>query len=307
MQCHDEWCCKKIDELRHLNDDFVSLIRSIDDLQNVRRKADSVAHKALGHSIEIFKFIRTASLRLHEALANIWSCPAHEHHSANISLKKIVEMNKPDAADADHMCEVRFDMAFDVYSTSTEAIQVLVWFEIETSTHPYNDNPAGSPIFTASTSATASPNQPAEAISDRNNYPSTSNNRSSGMPLGQTLQIGASGMNSNNPSRPNTTFRIDDHSLPELCARQDLCLHLQRSYSTCENDQLSATSICIGVLQKTRTFKHLVFQRPATQCPNSSVSVEAVISGLSVDKPFGGLTSLERVQLALSLTWQRRG
>ena len=87
----------------------------------------------------------------------------------------------------------------------------------------------------------------------------------------------------------------------DLCFRQDLCLHLHQIYQRCGDTASSNASVCIGVLYKTKTFKHVIYKQPAKQHLTRPVSLETVISDISATKPTGGLTGLERVQLALSL------
>ena len=85
--------------------------------------------------------------------------------------------------------------------------------------------------------------------------------------------------------------------LPELCCRPDLCLHLQQYRQSSSSD----TSTCIGVLQRTQTFNHILYRKPPLDTPATSTSLETVLSNLAKNTPTSGLSCLERIRLAHSL------
>lgn len=117
----------------------------------------------------------------------------------------------------------------------------------------------------------------------------------------KTLVEHGKSMQQGNATVSGQIVRKEADGLPDLCLKPDLCLHLHQMYKT-RGDMLSSNmSICVSIQHKTKTFKNVLYQQPEKQHLTQSVSLEKVISGISATKPIGGLTGLERVQLALSL------
>ncbi len=108
-------------------------------------------------------------------------------------------------------------------------------------------------------------------------------------------------MQQDNATLSEQIIRREPDCLPDLCFKQDLCLHLHQIYVRCGDMSSSNMSVCIGILHKTKTLKHVLYQKPAKQHLTRSVPLEKVISDISATNPIGGLIGLERAQLASSL------
>ena len=300
----------KVGELRQLNGDFLSLIQSIENLQSIQGKQEEISQWGPGQSVEGFKFVQTASLRLYEALSNVWSCSVHEGHSADICLEHWNKDALNNTTDLRSGPREIFEIAFDVISSSTACSNSPVWLEIETCTGSHNESdPPAEHHPSTDKGSTASPVPVPKSLTNnalRNVSVDLSTTRRKGTELSLVLFP-------NNPRERGKSIKRDDVTIseqllsreidgqPDLCSRQDLCPHLHRIYGQCADAASSNTSVCVGILQKTKTFKHVMYHQPAKQHLNRSVSLEEVISCISAAKPLGGLTGLERVRLALSL------
>ena len=288
--------------MRQLNGDFLALIESIERLENVHNKKSRVSEAELGQTLKNFNFVQTASQRLYEALANIWTCSVHSAHSANICLDRMLEFSMSSAATIDSLPRIRFDVAFDYRRWPLPSVEPSVWLEIETSvgvSQGQRLNPAT--VVTQDSGPTSFTNSLKRSGSHFFSHASTTKVCK---PSKRHKEVSFSLPLQNEDTTINDIFTAEEpvglekNDLPELCSRQDLCLHLQQIDHEAD---ACGTSICVGVLKKTEKFKHIVYRRPAASMVAESMSLEAVISGISESKPIEGISSLGRVQLALSL------
>ena len=196
---------------------------------------------------------------------------------------------------------IRFDMAFSFFPNLTQTFQGPIWLEIETSRNVHvkckKVLEVKKDTFTASLKRladdfldlTAGETSSAPKKKEKNSVSfllfttSPDGNDTEDIEMGNTSSI-----EQNTPT---------DDLLPEPCYRPDLCLHLQQHHQNSPSD----TSTCIGVLQRTQTFNHILYRRPALDTPATSTSLETVLSNLAENKPTSGLSCLERVRLARSL------
>ena len=291
----------KLDKLRELNHDFLALRQTIECLQKVH--SQSLTTTSFEQSLEKLNFVQAASLRLHEALANVWSCSVHNEHSVNISINANVDTGTAQALEDAAVPRIRFEMAFSSLPAPAKASQTPMWLEIETSKTMQVKCPKVPPSIavTEKTEAfTASLKRRAEHFLEMNaELPSTPKKKEkkavSFLLLPKQQGIDASKAVEMDDTVPTESSRSDP--LPELYCKTDLCLHLQQ----CHQNSQSDASECIGVLQRTRTFNHIVYRRSASDSPAISVSLDTVLSNLAETKPTSGLSCLERVRLARSL------
>lgn len=299
----------KVGELRQRNGDFLSLIQSIESLQELQMKQERVSQTEPQQSVESFKFVQIASLRLYEALSNVWNCSVHEGHSADICLEHSKEYASNGAADHRSGPRETFEIAFDVISSSAVSSNSPVWLEIETWLGSHNDTDPTIKHFSHSDNGSATSlvsKTDLHANATLNTVSDTSTHLRKAMEL--SLVISPKPLPVHGESKQQYKATLSEQKvgkeadgLPDLCLKPDLCLHLHQIHERRGDTPPSNMSVCVGVLHKTKTFKHVLYQQPAKQHLTRSVSLEKVISEISATKPVGGLTGLERVQLALSL------
>ena len=252
-------------------------------------------------SLERLNFVQVASLRLHEALANVWSCSVHKEHSVNICMNTNVDIETAQAPEDVAVPRIRFDMAFTFLPNPTQIFQGPIWLEIETSRNAHvkgtKTSEARNDTFKTSLKRRADNFLDITTV-EASSAPKKKEKKSVSFLLFTTSP---DGNDSEDTVMGNTTSieyntPTDDLS-PELCCRTDLCLHLQQHHQSSPSDK----STCIRVLQRTQTFNHILYRRPVLDAPATSTSLETVLSNLAENKPTSGLSCLERVRLAHSL------
>lgn len=293
----------KVDDLRQQNGDFLALIESIERLQNVHTKKSSASEAGLRQSMKDFNFVQTASQRVFEALASIWTCSVHSGHSANICLDRTFDSSVSCAATIDPMPRIRFDVAFDCQTWPLPLpLPSTVWLEIETSAGVRQGQRLDPATVVTQDSGEASFKDPLKRMGSHlfsdASIQKVCNPRKRNKTVSFLLPSANEDTEMDEVLTADEPVKLENNDLPELCSKQDLCLHLQQ---TNQDAEACDTSICVGVLKKTETFKHIVYQRRAGSKVTESISLETVISGISESNPIDGISSLERVQLALSL------
>ena len=219
----------KLDELRDLNNDFLALRQTIECLQKV--PSQTLIKTSYNESLEKLNFVQVASLRLHEALANVWSCSIHKEHSVNICMNTNVDIETAQAPEDVAVPRIRFDMAFTFLPNPTQTFQGPIWLEIETSRNARvkctKASEAKNDTFKTSLKRRVDNFLDITTV-EASSAPKKKEKNSVSFLLFTTSPDGNN--NSEDTEMGNTTY-IEHNTptndlLPDLCCRTDLCLHL---------------------------------------------------------------------------------
>lgn len=210
------------DKLRELASRIESLHRirkHVEHIEDITRAPEA----SLSESVDYFRLLQLASSRLHDALETHWRCPSSQVHFANICLEA------PEGETRD----IHFDLAWscpgpaNVHSKAVAPIRLSIEAFLEPQTLSFershlsdHQKALESMLGKAAESNTIGPQSKAIVGSGQSS-------------ITHFAAVGAS--------------VLDLHTVP------DLCHHLIRQPT------LSATSHCIGFLQKTKTFRHVIY------------------------------------------------
>lgn len=216
--------------------------------------------------INQFRTMQHASSKLYETLSSVWRCETPREHFANVSLDEDISNVSP------HATSVRFNMLWSCpthHSSSGRALK-----ELHLSVQAFSEAP--------SLAANVPPSDSLQNLKSE---------------LTATLQPDGS----RNVSVRSTTSSLGSNtavgistSLQDLYMIPNLCQHLgQRAGGT-------ESLHCVGFLQKTKTFKHLIYtpQKSLVDNPGIQTFEEALNVAKAQSIEF---TRRERVQLSTFL------
>lgn len=214
-----------VDELRLYNDDLFKLSRQIRELTE-NRSQETPLVQLTSTAISRFRATRQASARLYDVLASKWSCEDRVEHVASLSLK-VEEQCRHTSS------KVRFNLALSCRQAATSNSEPL-WLAIESA--PSNSASLQKAPPEASTALEATlQKMGATGRSVRFELPSTNT----------AATVVAT---SSSPTSHVLGPQIDLYSIGKLC----------RYF----NEQLRIQAVgepCIGFLERTRTYRHLVY------------------------------------------------
>ena len=296
---------ERVSLLRDLNGDLLDLMESLDRVQvaGLRKCNSSETETRSRQLVENSNVVQYASQTLYEALANFWSCSTHTTHSASICL----DQNVATAGTCDPAVSqrVKFDLALDCMPKLSHSRDAPIWLAIETGfessrgRRPECQSSARSTNWI--TDAVHVPKRRASNSSiDVSHRQSNEDHGRKKDKISISAQPRESGdtkknemMASEIPPNP------ENVTLPDLCSRRDLCLFLEGLHQCSQNSKALG---CVGVLDPEGAFRHLVYHGTFSIAAAESISLHKFISDLPNDKQIPGLSSLERVRLALSLS-----
>ena len=215
-------------------------------------------------SINRYHNIRRASGRLYDALSSALSCKLHTEHRANICLEVTDEKNAQCGAS-----NVRFDLIL-AYPTAIAGGEKPLWLYVESAPDEgaWDDSLQSPCLDETSLSALTSSLYGV----NRGMKPKSV---SFALPRPCTKAKAA----------PSLAVTTDSASLVSqttsqsfnLCTVQNLCLYFQKQLSHCPT--LSRQSPpCMGYLQKTKTFKHYIYQVPGSPFPASNSTLDDALT-----------------------------
>lgn len=216
----------KLKELESRIESLHKLRKHIEHFEDTREAPASSSSERVDH----FRVVQSASAKLHDALETHWNCESSEVHSANICLES------PKGSSQD----IYFDLAWSC------------------------PGPSGS-----RNEAATSIRLTIEAFLDSQKIPSVTSQQLNqqqilksvlGETVGSAKCIVHSKAVAGSSRASDGAFGALAGSVPDLYAVPDLCRHLIRQPAT------PAPSHCIGFLQKTKTFKHIIYA-PASNSP----------------------------------------
>ncbi len=152
------------------------------------------------------------------------------------------------------------EIVFDAVSKSNACSNSPVWLEIETCVSSHHD--------TADTGSKTPPmpvadrhtNTALHTVSDDSSAPLRKGMEFSLVISPKSLLEHEKSRQRDNVSLSEQITRKEVDGLPDLCFKQDLCLDLHQIYDRCGEKSSSNMSVCSGILHKTKTFKHVLYQ-----------------------------------------------
>ena len=186
----------------------------------------SASGSSLAVPINQFRAMQYASSKLYETLSSVWRCETPREHFANVSLDEDISNVSPNAT------SVRFNMVWSCpthHSSSGRGLK-----ELHLSVQAFSEAPS----LAANVPPFSNSHQNLKSELTATLQPDGSSNvsvRSTTSSVGSNTGVGIS------------------TSLQDLCMIPNLCRHLgQRAGGT-------ESLHCVGYLQKTKTFKHLIY------------------------------------------------
>ena len=225
----------------------------------------SAPGSSLAVPLNQFRTMQHASSKLYETLSSVWRCETPREHFANVSLDEDISNISP------HATSVRFSMIWSCpthYTSSGRALK-----ELHLSVQAFSEAPS------------LAANVPPDSLQ---------NLRSE---LTATLQSDSfrnAGIRSTTSSSGSNTAVGISTSLQDLYMIPNLCQHLGQRAGGTEFPH------CVGFLQKTKTFKHLIYTPPKSLV--DSPGIKTFEEALNVAKAQSIVfTRRERVQLSTYL------
>ncbi|MCJ1393646.1 hypothetical protein MMC18_006521 [Xylographa bjoerkii] len=261
-------------DLKSLNDDFRTLSAQTSRLEGRRTERTQVTTRKVDRDVEKFRLIQKASQKVYEALGK--SCTKHTEHLTHFCLDAV-------AIDNEDAPQVRFKLAFTHLTLQGSASSGdPIWFLIESILGNSQSNPVqlGKDTFSLVQTLKRSGELP-EAITPKRRKKSVRFDIALPPPISCPVLL-AEG---NEP-------------LQNLCMRKNFCDQLRSCIK-----QSPETHRCLGTLDDTDCYKHLIYFPPPTTRygHRAATSLEQVISALSRQGPLARLSQYERLQLAHSL------
>ncbi|KAL8796029.1 MAG: hypothetical protein Q9195_001605 [Heterodermia aff. obscurata] len=254
----------KLRELTSENDRLQEIRMAIE-----RFQADSKS-SAPGSSLVVpikqFRAMQYASCKLYETLSSVWRCETPREHFANVSLDEDISKVSP------HDTSVLFNMVWSCPTHHPSSGRAMK--ELRLSVKAFSEAPG-----LAANVPPANSQQNLKAELTATIQPDGSRNvsvRSATSSSGINTGLGTSA------------------SIRDLCVVPNLCQHLGQRVGGTESPH------CVGYLQKTKTFKHVIYTSNESRLDNPGIKTfeEALNVAKAHDIEF---TCQERVQLSTFL------
>lgn len=283
----------RLDELRTLNHDFLTLAAQILKLKEVQH--ETVSEPTSKQKMDECQIVRRASIQLYAALNN--ACVTHAEHSAHFALEP-QHVTFPDS----EIPLIRFNMAF-TYSLTEGSSASLdpLWFDIDTvSSKPMTKSQTQSAEILQQTSTITLDNISALKLE----LESPTDREQSKFPFQNRINDLASRVPYT--AIPCTATAESVHSctdvLPDFCVQHDFCTHFEKWKLRSLNQEESRHRF-IGYLQKTGPFRHLVSLAPSSMSSGQkqSFSLAQLVGFTSSGGSTKQLMSYEKIRLAKKL------
>ncbi len=205
------------------------LERSIESLHRIRKHVERIedtrrAPAAASYErVEYFRIVQSASSRLHDALESHWRCDSSDVHYANICLDAL-KGNRQD---------IHFDLAWNCPGSAGAWSEAAGPIRLSVEAFPEAQiPPSHGPLYSGQ-------HEILESVLEKNiDF--------ANIGTGSQALLGSDQSSS-------VTLEAVAVSVPDLYTIPNLCYHLTRQPIT------RVSSHCIGFLQKTTTFKHMVY------------------------------------------------
>ena len=216
------------------------------------------------------------------------SCLNHVEHNANICLATNVDLQLNGGFNTQQCSRICFEMAFEFIQSDDGCRRTPICVKVESS--------SVSRIVGANTVKAKWPRDEQECFTPKRSLDAVSVADTNGRRVRFVLDNQAKETDTMTMTSVLASPTALLHTIPDLRPGQNFCLHLEQlCHSKAQN-----TIECIGVLQQTKPFRHMLYRPPTSDC-HEMISLEAALAMVSENRPFGGFSSLDRVRLARSL------
>ena len=301
---------ERLDDLSKRNQEFVAVLQSVN-----QNEIDTEAHPQVtgGLCIDQFKPVREASFQLFEDITSLLNCDTHTEHAANISLDSDTAIFSE--SQESRSTRLRFTLALEFMkqqATPTEPICLRIESNMVSESQLPNDIASGkrkkdddtqTELLKAESKKQRKVRfviKNAVSAMHRKHCDSRTAACKDGVRAGtmETDWIDDGKMSVVNPGQ--FCYRPAMHStVTNLCNQPQLCIHLESSRQL--KISHSNTMVCLGFLQRSSNFRHLLYQDSQLMLHAKPMSLGTMLLKASEYGPLGYLSPLERVRLARSL------
>ncbi len=263
-----------VKDLKSLNDDFRILSSQTSALLPTQTKSSSNKGRQHNHDIEKYRVIANASRQVYQALCR--ACTKHSEHVAHLCIE--VEHK---AQDNLPVPQVKFNLAFNSLALTGSSDQGdPIWFIIDTiikDTEADSETKPVSEILDVTHSLKREAESPTEKLTKK---------------LKKGVRFAPS--TSAAPTGPLVAIYNALISNPRI--RRDFCDYLRSCFR-----QPTQSDLCMGMLEKTDSCKHLLYPPRSQPLTGRAISLEQLISSVSQQVPSTSFPQYETLHLAKSL------
>ncbi|KAJ4327238.1 hypothetical protein N0V84_002368 [Fusarium piperis] len=262
-----------IKELRDFTADFNELtariISELKEIQSTAAKEPIIRRRASqSGSLDGYRQIQSASLRLYDTFAQRWSCTKHPRHAASISLVDFNMLGKPKVTES----SIKFDVAIACEAGSDKAPDSLIWLEVET----VDATPKAGKTTQSRTSE--------KDVWENTMQTMTEHAQKTSFEPSESL---------NTENSANSSQTDNSNSVIDLEKIKDLCRHFQIPRPIC-------SSTCVGYF--TYAGLHHFYLPPPKRLPlGQQTSLAEIITWISEDEFARSIPRTDMVHLAGSL------